>query len=108
MRLLQETEQPVDVRFRVQQWHKEIEAKRMTLTYYNVPRFYTAKRVDDAEMLTFLSYDGSITRTILESFRDRVKGGWDENVAAAMLRQNESLYRNGRQVMQMTLMGDIK
>ena len=81
---------------------------RMSLTYYNVPKFYTTRRVDDTEMLTFLSYDGRITRMILESFRDRVKGGWDESVAAAMLQQNESLYRNGRQAMQVTLLGDIK
>lgn len=81
---------------------------RMSLTYYNVPRFYTTKRVDDTEIMTFLSYDGRITRMVLEGFRDRVKGGWDETVAAAMLRQNESLYRNGRQVMQVTLVGDIK
>ena len=81
---------------------------RMSLTYYNEPRFYTTQRVDDTERLTFLSYDGRITRMVLEGFRDRVKGGWDETVAAAMLRQNESLYRNGRQVMQVTLVGDIK
>lgn len=29
LRRLQEMEQPIDARFRVQQWHKEIAAKRM-------------------------------------------------------------------------------
>lgn len=78
---------------------------RMSLTYYNLPKFYAAKRLDDTEILTFLSYDGRITRSILERFRDRVKGGWDEAAADGMLEQAESLYKNGRQVMQITLLG---
>ena len=55
LRLLHETEEPIDAQFRMQQWHKEIEAKRMIYA---------------------------------DLYGD--------------------LYRNGRQVMQVTLMGNVK
>ena len=70
---------------------------RVVVTYYNTPKFYTTKRVDDSELLTFLSYDGKITSMLLSKYEDRmVNTSKDELIEMRNFR--DTIYRNGRQV----------
>ena len=74
---------------------------RMSLTYYDSPRFYRARRIDADEQLCMLAWDGQQTRTALESFRERICNPDMELFTA----QNESVYPNGRQVCLVRLTG---
>lgn len=70
---------------------------RVVITYYNYPRFYTTKRIDDPEIMTFLSWDGEITALKLQRFLDYSPETTDEELE--YIRKNrESIYRNGRGV----------
>lgn len=80
---------------------------RLVLTYYNSPRFYTAKRVDDSEILTFLSWDGEITALKLMKYKERLIDTTEEELGR-MQSNNESIFRNGRQVSYVVLKGDCR
>ena len=80
---------------------------RLVLTYYNSPRFYTAKRVDDSEILTFLSWDGEITALKLMKYKERLIDT-TEGQLGRMQSNNESIFRNGRQVSYIVLRGDCQ
>lgn len=79
---------------------------RLVLTYYNEPKFYTTKRVDDKEVLTFLSWDGEITSLKLMKYRERFIDTRNEEIEA-MKWNKESIFRNGRQVSYVILRGDL-
>lgn len=79
---------------------------RILLTYYNEPKFYTTKRVDDTEVLTFLSWDGEITGLKLKKYLSRMINTTQVDLDA-MASDNTSIYRNGRQVAFLTLKGDL-
>lgn len=78
---------------------------RLVLTYYNTPRFYKAKRVDDSEVLTFLSWDGEITALKLMKYKDRMIDTTEEELRE-MKSNRGSIFRNGRQVSYVVLRGD--
>lgn len=78
---------------------------RLVLTYYNTPCFYTTKRVDDSEIMTFLSWDGEITGIKLRRYMDRSDA--TEYELDEMKSNNSSIYRNGRQVSYMVINGDL-
>ena len=77
---------------------------RLVLTYYNTPKFYLTKRTDDTELMTFLSWDGEIMGLKLKKYLDRI-----ENTSSAELDDMKSnfssIYRNGRQVSYIRLLG---
>lgn len=81
----------------IEQALKHCKELRLVITYYNTPRFYTAKRTDDLEILTFLSWDGEITAMKLSKYLDKViQTSADE---LDYIRGNkESIYWNGRGV----------
>ena len=63
---------------------------RISLTYYNTPRFYTTKRVGADEVFCQLAYNGHQVKNILEGF-------FDENFEELLL-ELPSLFPNGRQI----------
>jgi hypothetical protein len=68
---------------------------RLSLTYYESPRFYLARRLDADEVLCMLAWNGPLTRAALEPFVGRIRGPRLDLLSA---RQEESVYPNGRQV----------
>ncbi len=77
---------------------------RLLLTFYNTPRFYTTKRVDDTEMLTFLSWDGEITAMKLKKY-ERYFMDTDLEELNEMRYTDKSIYWNGRQCAYLKLQG---
>lgn len=79
---------------------------RLVLTYYNSPKFYTTKRTDDSEIMTFLSWDGEITALKLKKYIHRLfdtpTGQLEE-----MKDNFSSIYWNGRQVSYIRNKGDL-
>ncbi len=78
---------------------------RMVLTYYNTPCFYTTKRTDDSEIMTFLSWDGEITAMKLRKYLNR--SNMDETDVGFMKNNNSSIFYNGRQVSYVIIQGDL-
>ena len=84
---------------------KRCQELRLVVTYYNTPRFYTSKRVDDSEILTFLSWDGEITAMKLMKYMDRAIDTNKEEIE--FIRNNkESLYWNGRGICSIYFKGE--
>lgn len=79
---------------------------RLVLTYYNAPRFYTAKRTDDSEILTFLSWDGETTALKLMKYKDRMVDTTESDLRK-MRDDKTSIFRNGRAVSYVVLKGDL-
>lgn len=79
---------------------------RLLLTFYNTPRFYTTKRVDDTEILTFLSWDGEITAMKLQKYDNYFVDTTQEEIQK-MKSTRESIYRNGRQCAYLKLKGKL-
>lgn len=63
---------------------------RMSLTYYNTPKFYITKRIDADEIFCQLSYNGKQLKDILVKFFDE---GFEE-----LLQETKSLFSNGRHI----------
>lgn len=78
---------------------------RMVLTYYNTPCFYTTKRTDDSEIMTFLSWDGEITGIKLRKYISR--SNVDEADVEFMKNNTDSIFYNGRQVSYIIIQGDL-
>ena len=78
---------------------------RLVVTYYNAPCFYTTKRTDDSEIMTFLSWDGEITAMKLKKYVARSNAS--EYDLDAMRTNHGSIYRNGRQVSYIVIKGDL-
>jgi len=67
---------------------------RMSLTYFNHPTWYQAKRVGGDEMLTMLQWNGlNVAEVLGENWGDKV----DSDVMSGFT-SNESIFPNGRQV----------
>lgn len=78
---------------------------RLVVTYYNAPCYYTTKRVDDSEIMTFLSWDGEITGLKLQKYVSRSNAS--EHELEALKNNHDSIYRNGRQVSYVIIKGDL-
>lgn len=78
---------------------------RLTVTYYNKPCFYTTKRMDDSEIMTFLSWDGEITAMKLKKYESRCNVYKGE--INTMINFTDSIYRNGRHVSYIIIRGDL-
>jgi SAM-dependent methyltransferase len=75
---------------------------RLSLTYYETPRFYLARRLDGDEVLCMLAWNGALTRAALEPFAARIR---EPHLELLAVQQTGSVYPNGRQVCLVTLNG---
>ena len=76
---------------------------RLSLTYYNEPRFYLTKRLDAEEVLCLSAWDGDLTRAALSEFAERIEGlDWTH-----FDHTDDSVFDNGRQVVVLRLRGDL-
>lgn len=75
---------------------------RLSLTYYNTPRFYYAKRIDADETLCFLAWDGEQVKHVLTKFLSRL----DQPEFELLLSPLPSLFANKRQVCLVKLRGN--
>lgn len=79
---------------------------RLSLTYYTNSKFYIVKRVDADEIMTMMAYDHRQINLLLEEFASRIVGM--EGAPLINLQEiPESCYSNGRQVLMLTLKGDL-
>lgn len=88
----------------IERYIKRCKEMRLLLTFYNTPRFYMTKRVDDTEILTFLSWDGEITAMKLKKYI-KFFIDTDEEQLNEILYTTESVYRNRRQCVYLRLKG---
>jgi len=75
---------------------------RMSLTFYNEPRFYLCRRVDGDEFLCMLAWDGRQTGYVL---RDRVQAIVEPDFSI-LNESGSSVFANGRHVCLVTMIGD--
>lgn len=75
---------------------------RLSLTYYNAPRWYKVKRVGADEVFHIMAWDGAQLKRILEKYVDRIQ----EPQLDLLLQNPPSLFANGRQVCLVSLRGD--
>jgi hypothetical protein len=76
---------------------------RLSLTYYNEPRFYLTRRVGRDEILCVLAFDGERTKRDLMPYQDRIA-----DAALDLFDGDEpSIFENRRQVCIVTLRGDV-
>lgn len=85
---------------------KRCKELRLVLTYYNKPKFYTTKRTDDLEIMTFLSWDGEITGLKLKKYLDRMNDTAKYELDNMQDIQS-SIFYNGRQVSYINLKGEL-
>lgn len=76
---------------------------RLSLTYYNHPRFYLTRRIDADEILCMLAWNGSQTRAALASFVDPAAGPELAQFDCA----DDTVFNNGRQVAVISMRGDV-
>ncbi len=69
---------------------------RLVITYYNTAKYYLTKRVDDSELMTFLSWDGEIMAMKLAKYLDNQS--FSAELRFVMENETKSIFRNGRQV----------
>lgn len=74
---------------------------RLSLTFYNSPRWYQTQRVGGEEQLCVLAYDGIQTRQALLPHASRIDG-WRPDVFET---REPSVFPNGRHVVLVTLRG---
>lgn len=79
---------------------------RLVITFYNAPQFYETKRLDDLEILTFLSWDGEITGLKLKKYLNRIEDTSEEEILS-LKDFDESIFWNGRQIAFVKLRGDV-
>jgi hypothetical protein len=66
---------------------------RLSLTFYNKPRYYLTRRIEGDEVLCVLAWDGAMTARALEPYRDYL-----DNYVPSIFGTTESIFQNGRQV----------
>lgn len=67
---------------------------RLSLTFYENPRYYVARRIDAEEILCMLAWNSEMVKLCLSKYMDRII---DVNFSI-FDNQPESLFENGRQV----------
>lgn len=81
----------------------QTKAIRLSLTYYDTPRYYLARRIDAEEVLCMLAWNGADVRRVLEKYF--------ESIVSADFRifgnEGRSAFANGRQVVLVELKGSI-
>lgn len=77
---------------------------RVSLTYYNAPRFYVTRRLDADEVLCMLAWNGTMTRAVLDRWKHTVSD-YDHEVFSG---ERASVFANGRQVVLAALTGMVQ
>lgn len=77
---------------------------RLSLTYYDTPRYYFTRRINADEIFCMLAWNHSHLRHVLERFEQRIVGCGLNAFESA----GASLYNNGRQVCLLEMKGDLK
>ena len=77
---------------------------RLSLTYYDIPRFYVTRRVDADEVLCMLAWNSEHLTLVLKKYLTQI-GGANFEVFA---HPSESVYPNGRQVCLVDFVGGVK
>ena len=75
---------------------------RLSLTYYNTPRFYMTKRIDADEVLCMLAWNGEQVALVLRKFADRIDGYGESEI----VQNTQSVFPNRRQVTLVTIRGN--
>lgn len=76
---------------------------RLSLTFYNEPRYYQVKRMDGDEVFWYLAWNYPLLRTLLEPFQNRMSARLETSIST----MPKSLYANGRQVFLVSMKGDL-
>jgi hypothetical protein len=76
---------------------------RLTLTYYNKPRWYRVKRTDGDEIFHMLAFDGYQTAKTLEAYSDNISNPNLER----LLVSEPSIFENGRHVCKVDIKGSV-
>jgi len=76
---------------------------RMSITCYNIPKFYSVQRTDADEIFHIQPWDGEQTKRVLSQYTDRIE---KENFGELCETEN-SLFENKRQVYSITFRGDL-
>jgi hypothetical protein len=74
---------------------------RLSLTYYNTPRWYKVKRMDGDEVFHMMAWNGTQIQNILEKYIDRIQ----KPQLNLLLQNPTSLFANNRQVCLVSLRG---
>ena len=74
---------------------------RLSLTFYDTPRFYQTKRIDGDEILTMLAWDRIQTRQLLDQYKAVIV----KPDFSLFEKPNVSVYPNGRQVLILEMRG---
>lgn len=77
---------------------------RLSLTYYDVPRSYMARRVDADEILCMLAWNSEHLSSVLKKYSAQIVGANFEVFA----HPGESVFPNGRQVCLVDFMGGLE
>lgn len=77
---------------------------RLSLTYYDAPRFYMTRRVDADEMLCMLAWNSEHLVSVLKKYSTQIVGANFEIFA----HPEESVYPNGRQVCLIDFVGGVQ
>ncbi len=75
---------------------------KISLTYYNSNKFYKAKRIGADEIFFVLAWDNKQLQLVLDKYQDRIFQ-YNNNL---FLTKNKSIFKNGRQVVIISLHGD--
>jgi len=78
----------------IEKWLPRCGQMRLSLTWYDDPRWYVTKRVDGDEIFTVLAWDGERTLSTLLKFRENIIDFRPEFFSSA----GKSPYPNGRRV----------
>jgi len=77
---------------------------RLSLTYFNKPKWYTLKRIDGDEILTMLAWTGEQVRDVLEGYNSNMTSKQHVNLSC-LTQDVPSISPNGRQVAIVSLKG---
>jgi len=75
---------------------------RLSITYYNQPKYYSVKRLDADEVFCFLAWSGLQVRSVLEKYASRIVVPDLDFLSS----ERPSLFTNGRQVCMVQIRGD--
>lgn len=77
---------------------------RLSLTYYDKPRFYTTRRVDADEILCMLAWNGEHLSSVLSKYSEQIVHADFE----VFTHPKESAFANGRQVCLVEMRGGLQ